>query len=305
MKKLFLIAFACVAFISCEKEEVLREKSSDSMMKFDDLDHFMKTVDQVTDLETEEQVIEWITQNNINSLFLSDNHDLLNNSPRFLAAILNKNGNCTINDKLLLINNGSISIKDHDGSVKEIGRINISSSLDQNFPTDLAKSSNHYVMEKEWEQFNRVYYRNGCGNPFPKSLKYRLVHEFKKIETSFAGYNWEIEYSVNFRMSYKSSSWKDANQTERLLSYNLNGLIQITRFEGAVEHSIPVNISGSYDCSNPAKGNRKHVIGTHNVSSSSTSSSGRSTKYSVTGSINHQVNGDNSNVYYHNVNWFK
>ncbi|WP_432671410.1 hypothetical protein [Flavobacterium sp. SM2513] len=68
---------------------------------------------------------------------------------------------------------------------------------------------------KEYIQFKRKTYREGCGESVSKPLNFRLVHELKAIQSSFNSFVYS-ELSMNFRMSYDAGNgWADANSTER------------------------------------------------------------------------------------------
>ncbi|GAK95127.1 hypothetical protein JCM19298_904 [Nonlabens ulvanivorans] len=178
MKKLFLLAFTCLAIISCEKEEILHDKSAESMMTFKDLEDFTKTLSNLNKITDNNEILNWVNNNNPNALYFSNDSDIKNNVPRLMQLYLNKNKKCLIGNKILILtgNELRLSLKNSLSDYEIIGSIT-EETTDINEPS--LKSTNISELRKEYEQYNRVYYRNGCNPRFNKSLKYRLVHELK------------------------------------------------------------------------------------------------------------------------------
>lgn len=307
--KLFFLVLAIGVF-ACTNENTATSEfkdSENSKMQFTSIEDFDKTIRELNELsKIPENLTTWIETKKHNSLLMNlekfDNEqtDAL---PTSLLAILNTNFEFQIGENTIYYKNGKFYEYKGNSSEKKveiIGTSDISNIKvnDENAHKILGSDD----LYKEWVEFNRINYRIGCDSPFPKSLLYRLVHELKTIKTVIYGTGFS-ELSMNFRMSFKTSSWKDNNQTERLLSFDLTGTFQ-AEITGPFGSLSPVNnfhILDNFGCSNPAIGNKRYVLATGEF----VATLGQDMVWFVTvnGPVSHQVNGDNGNVWNHNIFW--
>ncbi|GAL00908.1 hypothetical protein JCM19314_134 [Nonlabens ulvanivorans] len=306
MKKLVLLAFTCLAIISCEKEEVLQEKSTESMMKFKDLDEFTRTLRDLNKIQNEDELIEWANRNNPNALYFNNDEEVKRDVPRLIQFYLNTEKKCKIDNQIVTLTGNELRLKLSD-STDDYEVLGVISEETSEVEDDIAKSTSITELRKEYEQYNRVFYRNGCAPKYNKSLKYRLVHELKikntRLNLPLADQIFVEIYTV-LRMKYKSGSlWKDANRTERLINYSFNGSINVIGGFNSPNSQIAyfnVNENGLYNCQSPATGNIINVLANYDYLEF-----GASPKpiIRLNGNLRHQVNGDDSNVWNHYPIW--
>ena len=295
MKKIFLFLIVSLTF-SCSNEDEINSnlKNEKNILEFKDEKEFKKTIDFLSEDINENKILNWCKKNNPNSFYLDEvkTGKFDKNQTLVMKAILNKDGMLKISNKFIIYKDNyfyELESQFEKTSKKNIIGYVETKIIEEKEPNNFHKTLNSSDVYKVWQEYNRQNYQIGCGSPFQKSLKYRLVHELKAIKSVM--YNSaNSELSMNFRMSYKGSDWNDANDTERILNFSLS-----------VTGNIPFNINGNFTCSNPAKGNKRYVIG----SMTFFNNLGSDPKWNVNiqGDIFHQVNGDYNNQFQTYINW--
>lgn len=307
MKKILLLLFTVLSLSCSNDEEINSDKKDDKfILEFEDENDFKKTIDFLVKDINEKTILNWSKKNNPNSLLIEEfkTGKIDNNQSLVMKALLNKNKILKISNKFIIYKNNCFYelANEHSKTSKNniIGYVE-NKNVDIKELNNTNRNMQSSDVYKVWQEYNREFYQIGCGTPFQKSLKYRLVHELKSIKTVI--YNSAMsELSMNFRISYKGSDWNDANDTERILNFSLSGsAVGVSGSYQTVTGYIPININGNFTCSNPAKGNKRYVIGSmtffYNLGSDP------SWNVNIQGNIFHQVNGDYNNQYQTYINW--
>jgi len=132
IKKIPLLLFAVTLFFSCTQEDNevnSTEFTSKEHMYFKSPKDLYTTIDQISQYD-EEELDSWATNNNPGSLYSSILNNEINNIdllkiPRAYTAILNKNSEFILNDKIIWLNNGTYYQFDFEED-REVLKMNIS-----------------------------------------------------------------------------------------------------------------------------------------------------------------------------------
>ncbi len=230
--------------------------------------------------------------------------------PFSFLFILNENKQFQIGNKLITYSKGVFYENSFDSSGSLIKEHKVFATTKQTLiPQGETTSTNEKITidasggiyKQGWQEFIRDTYRVGCGTPFNKSLRYRLVH-YLIVQTFIGPLITNSDLIFKLRMSQKTSSgWKYNNtSTERLYDLNLSGTWAVESiYGGTITPITNFSINDNNSCSNPLKGTKLYWVASHNFIDNVNN---YIWGVSLNGPIFHKVNGD-TNELNTNINW--
>jgi hypothetical protein len=323
MKKLLLL-FGCLLIVySCEKNSLASENLSSSEVAFagaifESWESFHDYIIKLEALADENSVLYEI-QNEKYTSFLSialssdeDNvFEVSENLTIGLMAVLNKNLQFMIDDKIITYKSGGFYESDLDlKSFKEINNIvvSIAEINDDENPNSL--SSRIDLNNNETGGYsNRDFYRNSYRRCSDNALirgrsprEMRFVQQLKSVYYQpQKGLAYTAVLYIETKLFYRNSKnqLRRATLEERNYTYNLNGSISMPLVGfSSYSKNISTNSISNVDCTK-SQFNQVQIASAFPVGSKDDS-----WNININGAITHQINGDSSsNKWFASANW--